>query len=77
MVSAYQKYKDKLNPQEKTQTGGRISAAQNAFNVMDAAGQKINSPDVQNLTHEEWDNFATALDNQKQIVESKIQAMAQ
>jgi len=77
MVSAYQKYKAKLNPQKKTQAGGRISAAQNAFNVMDAAGQKINSLDARSLTHEEWDNFATALDNLRQIIVSKIQAMAQ
>jgi ParB family chromosome partitioning protein len=77
MATAYQKYKAGLNPQKKTGSGVKISAAQSAFDVMDKAGQKINNLDVQSLTHEERDNFAVALENLKQIIESKFQAMAQ
>jgi ParB family chromosome partitioning protein len=77
MVTAYQKYKAGLNPQKKAGSGVKTSAAQSAFDTMDAAGRKINNLDVQSLTHEERDNFAVALDNLKQIIESKFQAMAQ
>jgi ParB family chromosome partitioning protein len=77
MATAYQKYKDGLSPRKKAGSGVKISAAQSAFDVMDVAGRKINNLDVQSLTHEERDNFAVALDNLKQIIESKFQAMAQ
>jgi ParB family chromosome partitioning protein len=77
MVTAYQKYKEGLNPPTKRASGVKISAAQSAFDVMDVAGRKINNLDAQSLTHEERDNFAVALENLKQIIETKFQAMAQ
>ncbi|MBU4583263.1 MAG: ParB/RepB/Spo0J family partition protein [Proteobacteria bacterium] len=77
MATAYQKYKDGLNPRKKRGSGVKTSAAQSAFDTMDVAGRKINNLDVQSLTHEERDNFSVALDNLKQIIESKFQAMAQ
>ncbi|MEI8174058.1 MAG: hypothetical protein WCH07_11345, partial [Deltaproteobacteria bacterium] len=47
------------------------------MNVMDTAGQKINNLDVQSLTGDERNNFAVALDNLKQTITSKLEAMAQ
>ena len=77
MVSAYQKYKAQLNPQKKTQTGARPSVVQNACNIVDKTGQQITGLDVASLTHEERDSFADALENLRQIIESKFQGMAQ
>ena len=77
MVTAYQKYKAQLNPQKKTQTGPRLSVVQNICNIVDATGQKISGLDITGVTHEERDSFANTLDNLKQVIESKFQAMAQ
>ena len=77
MVTAYQKYKAGLNPQKKTATGARLSVAQNVCNIVDTAGQKISGLDVTGLTHDERDSFANALDNLKQVIETKFQTMAQ
>jgi ParB family chromosome partitioning protein len=77
MVSAYQKYKAQLNPQKKTQTGPRLSVAQNACNAIATIGEKISGLDVPSLTYEERNNFANALENLKQIIENKFQTMAQ
>jgi len=76
MTTAYEKYKAGLNPQKKTGSGVKTSAAQSAFDVMDVAGQKINNLDVQSLTGDERNNFAVALDNLKQTITSKLEAMA-
>ena len=77
MVTAYQKYKAGLNPQKKKGGGVKTSAAQRTFNVMDVAGQKVSGLDVAGLTPEERNNFALALDNLKQIITGKLDAMAQ
>ena len=77
MTTAYQKYKAGLNPRKKTGSGVKLSAAQRAFDAMDAVEQKINNLDVASLTREERNNFAIALDNLKQTVTSKLDAMAQ
>jgi hypothetical protein len=50
MVSAYQQYKAKLNPQKKTRTGGNVSKAQAAFNAMDAVETKIDNLDIETLS---------------------------
>jgi ParB family chromosome partitioning protein len=76
MITAYQKYKAGLNPQKKA-TGTPLSVIQNICNGIDSMGQKISGLDVTSLTHEERDSFANALDAIKQIIEGKIQAMAQ
>jgi ParB family chromosome partitioning protein len=75
MITAYQKYKAALNPQKKPQTGPRLSVAQNACNAVAVIAEKINVLDVTSLTHEEWHSFADALNNLKQIIESKFMAM--
>ena len=77
MITAYEKYKAGLNPQKKRATGDRLSVAQNTCNAVAATGEKISGLDVTGLTHEERDSFANALENLKQIIESKFQAMAQ
>jgi ParB family chromosome partitioning protein len=77
MVTAYQKYKAGLNPQKKTVAGTRLSVVQNTCNAVAAIAEKIGGLDVTTLTHEERDSFANALDNLKQVIESKFQAMAQ
>ncbi|MCX5830595.1 MAG: ParB/RepB/Spo0J family partition protein [Deltaproteobacteria bacterium] len=77
MVTAYQKYKAGLNPQKKTGIGARLSVAQNTCNAVGAIGEKISDLDVTILTHEERDSFANALDNLKQTITSKLDAMAQ
>jgi len=76
MTTAYEKYKAGLNPRERTGSGVKPSAAQSAFNAMDAAGQKINNLDVQSLSGDERNNFAVALDNLKQTITGKLEAMA-
>jgi ParB family chromosome partitioning protein len=77
MITAYQKYKAGLNPRKKTGTGARLSVAQNACNAVAAIAEKIGGLDVANLTHEERDSFANAMENLKQAIESKFQTMAQ
>ena len=77
MVSFYQKYKASLNPQSRTKTGVKLSAAQRVFNDMDAVGQRINNLDVPSLSPEERNNFAIALDNLRELIASKLDAMAQ
>ena len=77
MATANQKYKAGLNPQKKTATGARLSVVQNICTGIDSMGQKISGLDVTGLTHDERDSFANTLDNLKQIIESKFQAMAQ
>jgi len=77
MVSAYQKYKASLNPQSKTKTGVKLSAAQRAFNDMETVGQKISNLEAQSLSPEERNNFAIALDNLRQLIVSKLDGMAQ
>lgn len=74
MLTAYQKYKDGLNPKKKSGTGESVSAAQGAFNAMDATQRKITTLDMQTLTPEEKQNFIIALNNLKQAIEDTLTA---
>jgi hypothetical protein len=77
MLNAYFKYKAGLNPQKKTPTGGKPTAAQSAFNAMDAVERKINNLDFQTLSSEERESFTIALENLKQTVQNKLDTASQ
>jgi len=77
MVSAFRKYKTSLNPKKKTKIGVKKTAAQSAFDAMDAVEQKINNLDFQTLSSEEQGNFRIALENMKQTVQNKLDAASQ
>jgi ParB family chromosome partitioning protein len=72
MLSAYLKYKASLNPQKKTPTGGKPTAAQNTFNAMDAMERKIDNLDFQALLPEDRESFVIALENLKQTIQNKL-----
>ena len=74
MSTAYWKYKAKINPKKKTQTGVKVSKAQSAFNVMDNAEGKIKTLEIQNLSAEEKQNFIIALNNLKRAIENTLAA---
>lgn len=74
MLSAYAKYKARLNPQKKTRTGGKMSMAQSIFNAMVVVEQKIDNLDFQILSSEERENFVIALERLKQAVRNKLES---
>ena len=72
MLNAYAKHKAGLNPQKKTRTGGKTTAAQGACNAMEAVEQRINNLDFQTLSAEEREDFVTAWENLKLTVQNKL-----
>ena len=77
MLSAYAKYKARLNPQKKTPTGGKTTAAQSTFNAMDTVERKIDNLDFQTLSPEYRESFVIALENLKQTVQNKLDTASQ
>jgi ParB family chromosome partitioning protein len=77
MLNAYAKYKAGLNPQQKTPTGDKPTAAQSAFNAMDAVARKIDNLNLQALSPEDRENFRIALENLKQTIQNKLDTPSQ
>jgi len=77
MLAEYVKYKAKMNPTKKTQTGVKVSKAQSAFNAMDNTEGKIKTLEIQTLSPEEKQNFTIALRNMKQTIEKALAAVTQ
>jgi hypothetical protein len=77
MLTEYQKYKSRMNPQKKTRTGGAVLKVQNAFNAMDAVETKIDNLDIQTLSPEDKESLVIALSNLKQSINAKLEAVTQ
>jgi hypothetical protein len=77
MLTEYQKYKARMNPQKKTRTGGKVSKAQAAFNAMDAVETKIDNLDIETLSPEDKESLVIALENLKQSINAKLEAVTQ
>jgi ParB family chromosome partitioning protein len=75
MLTAYLKYKAQLNPQKKVGTGKRLSKAQAAFNAMDAVETKIDNLDIETLSPEDKESLVIALENLKQAINAKLEAV--
>lgn len=76
MLKAYWLYKAKLNPKKKT-AGAKISQAQKAFNDMDAMQTKIVNLDIAAMSPVEKESLAIALENLKQAIQDRLEAITQ
>jgi len=77
MLTAYWEYKEKMNPQKKTRTGGTVSKAQSTFNAMDVTQRKIKLMALPTLSPEEKSNFIIAMQNMKRVIETVLAAAMQ
>jgi ParB family chromosome partitioning protein len=75
MLTAYLKYKAGLNPRKKPSAGRAVSEAQAAFEAMDKVETRIENLDIKTLSTGDKQSLVIALENLKQTINAKLQAV--
>ena len=60
MLTEYQKYKDKINPKDETQTANKVSKVQSAINSIDHTAGLIRTLNIRVMSPEEMQGYFSA-----------------
>jgi ParB/RepB/Spo0J family partition protein len=75
MLKAFEAYKTSLNPVKREKAGEAATTAQSTVKSMDATGKRIEAMASQNLSPEEKEALATAMNGLKGILEIALAAI--
>ena len=72
MLTEYQKYKDKINPKEETQTVNKVSKVQSTINSIDHTAGLIRTLNIRVMSAEEMQGYFNALQGLKNTTDAVL-----